>query len=127
MDLSAERHARFETATYNCFLFDVLARTHTRKFDEEELTTLEDDMKIAISLLERDCTVYLANITTHLLQHIISKMKDNGPLYAFWMYAFERMNSWITRRVMNRAKIEECVMETKPVRLTIFLCYHFHP
>ncbi|XP_066922336.1 uncharacterized protein [Clytia hemisphaerica] len=94
------------------FFFDVMARTHARKFTNEELSSLEEDMKIALALLERDCSIYLANITTHILRHLTTKIRDNGPLYAFWMYAYERMNSWITRRVMSRSKMEECIMET---------------
>uniref|UniRef100_A0A7M5XM43 DUF4218 domain-containing protein n=1 Tax=Clytia hemisphaerica TaxID=252671 RepID=A0A7M5XM43_9CNID len=97
------------------FFFDVIARIHARRFDDEALTTLEDDMVVALALLERDCTIHLSNITTHILVHLASKIRDNGPLYAFWMFAFERMNSWITRRVMNRSKMEECVMETVQV------------
>ncbi|XP_066911128.1 uncharacterized protein [Clytia hemisphaerica] len=99
------------------FFFDVMARTHARKFNEEELDTLEKDVDIALVLLERDCTIYLSNITTHILKHLVTKIRDNGPLYAFWMYSNERMNSWITRRVLNRSKMEECVMETVQVSL----------
>ena len=95
------------------FFFSVLARSHSRKFTEETLTSLEEDMRIALSLLERDCPIY--NITMHIFNHYINKIRDNGPLYAFWMFAQERLNSWITRRVLNRAKMEECVMETVQV------------
>ena len=66
-------------------------------------------------LLERDCPIWLCNITTHLFRHIAEKIADNGPLYSIWMYTFERMNSWLTRRAMNRSKTEECVMETAQV------------
>uniref|UniRef100_A0A7M5XLL3 DUF4218 domain-containing protein n=1 Tax=Clytia hemisphaerica TaxID=252671 RepID=A0A7M5XLL3_9CNID len=104
------------------FFFDVIARIHARRFDDEALTTLEDDMVVALALLERDCTIHLSNITTHILVHLASKIRDNGPLYAFWMFAFERMNSWITRRVMNRSKMEECVMETVQILDWVLFC-----
>ena len=43
------------------------------------------------------------------------------------MYPFERMNSYITRRGNNRAKMEECIMETMQVcKLSTGVCIHVH-
>ena len=35
-----------------------------------------------------------------------------GPVYGFWMYPYERFNSWISRRVLNRRYPESTVVET---------------
>ena len=35
-----------------------------------------------------------------------------GPVYMFWMYPYERFNSWIIRRVLNRRYPESTVVET---------------
>lgn len=48
----------------------------------------------------------------HLLHHVVAGIKQFGPVYGTWMYSFERFNSWICRRVLNRAFPEATVMET---------------
>ena len=46
----------------------------------------------------------------HLLHHIVPGIKQFGPVYGTWMYSFERFNSWICRRALNRALPEATVM-----------------
>ena len=70
-----------------------------------------------MALLERDCPLWLGNITTHILRHLAAKIRENGPMHASWMFPFERMNSYITRRANNRSTIEQCIMETVQVRI----------
>ena len=53
----------------------------------------------------------------HLLRHIVDGMKVYGPVYATWMYAYERFNSWLHRRVMNRRFPEATLMETYRVSI----------
>ena len=55
----------------------------------------------------------------HLLHHIVDSIELYGPVYSTWMFAYERFNSWITRRVKNRRHPEATVMETYRVG------YHF--
>ena len=88
---------------------------HAKSFEVSQLDKLVEDLNIAMVFLERDCPLWLANITTHIIRHMVEKVKENGPFYASWMYSFERVNSWITRRAMNRDKTEECIMETVQV------------
>ena len=38
-------------------------------------------------------------------------LKRFGPAYTFWMYPYERFNSWITRRVLNRRYPEATVVD----------------
>ena len=78
---------------------------------------MKEELNIAIALLERDCPLWLGNITTHILRHIAEKIEENGPMYSSWMYPFERMNSYITRRVNNRSRVEQCIMETIQVKM----------
>ena len=66
-------------------------------------------------LLEQDCPIWLCNITTHLVRHMLKKITDNGLLYSSWMYPFERMNFWLTSRAMSRSKTDEYIMETAQV------------
>ena len=95
--------------------FDVLQELHSKKFTSEGIEKLKCDVSKVMVLLERDFPIWLCNINTHLVCHIVEKIADNGPLYSSWMHTFERMNSWLTRRAMNRSKAEECIMETAQV------------
>ena len=48
----------------------------------------------------------------HLIPHIVSGIKQFGPVYGTWMYPYERFNSWMCRRALNRAHPEVTIMET---------------
>ena len=96
-------------------LFDVLARMHEKTFTDNQLKQLTEDTNVVLVLLERDLPYWLCNITTHIIRHITTKIIENGPIYSSWMYPYERMNSWLTRRANNRSKVEECIMETYQV------------
>lgn len=74
----------------------------------------------SLALMERDCPASISNITTHILHHVARKVSDYGPIYSTWMYPFERMNSYITRRANNRSRVERCIMETIQVFNFIF-------
>ena len=51
-------------------------------------------------------------MTTHLLHHIPDGMERFGPVHSTWMYAYERFNSWMARRAMNRCLPEATIMAT---------------
>ena len=90
------------------------------------------DMNEALALMERDFPVdiqvcqilfHVTNLTLHanssiqvtiihLICHIVDGMKQFGPVYANWMYGYERFNSWLHRRVTNRRYPEATLMET---------------
>ncbi len=59
----------------------------------------------------------------HLLRHIVDGMKAFGPVYGTWMYAYERFNSWLHRRVLNRRFPEATFMETYRVSITKMSLY----
>lgn len=48
----------------------------------------------------------------HILHHVADGIDNMGPVYSTWMYAYERFNSWMTRRAMNRRYPEATIMET---------------
>ena len=102
------------------YFFWVLAQFHKKTYEKEALPQLNEDINTALALLERDCTLWLGNITTHILRHIPEKIETNGPMYASWMFPFERMNSYLVRRANNKASMEQYIMETMQVRK--FLC-----
>ena len=115
LDVFIKRFGTTEpTKDVNSF-FDVLQELHSKKFTSEGIDKLKGDVSKVIVLLERDCPIWLCNITTHLVRHIVEKINDNVSLYSSWMYPFERMNSCLTKRATNRSKTEECIMETTQV------------
>ena len=76
--------------------------------------SLETETHVVLSLLERDFPVSLNVIVTHLLHHLPYYIKNYGPVYGYWMYPFEHLNCWISRRVTNRRfpDHESTVVET---------------
>lgn len=46
------------------------------------------------------------------MHHIVEGIRRFGPVYAAWMYPFERFNSWMCQRALNRAHPEITIMET---------------
>ena len=97
------------------YFFSVISKLHWKYYDIKKVPDLIAEMNTSMVLLERDCPISLGNITTHILRHISEKINENGPLHASWMYPYERMNSWITRRVKNRSMVKECRMESVQV------------
>jgi len=51
------------------------------------------------------------------VHHIVKVIKQHGPVHSWWMYVYERFNSWICQRVKNRRHPEVNVMETYRVNI----------
>lgn len=65
-------------------------------------------------------------ISMHILRHVPSGIEEFGPaVHSWWMYVYERLNSWICRRVLNRHHPEATVMETYRVWLITVVSYDF--
>ena len=108
--------------TFNYF-FGVLSHLFARELTTSQLDIHELHLHQSLALMERD---FLANITTHICHHFCKYMKRFGPVYSSWMFSFERMNSWISRRCNNKAHMERCVMETYQVSIVsvcVYICY----
>ena len=48
----------------------------------------------------------------HLLHNLMDGVKRVGPVHSSWMFAYERFNGWLHRRVMNHRHPEATLMET---------------
>lgn len=59
----------------------------------------------------------------HIIRHVLPGIILHGPVHSWSMYVYERMNSWICRRVRNRCHPEATVMET--YRVSTNKLYHF--
>ena len=63
----------------------------------------------------------------HLIRHVADGIEQFGPLYGTWMYPYERFNSWICQRVLNRSSPEATVLETYRVCCLItFIAIELH-
>ena len=93
-------------------LMDVIADLCAEDIDEMQINHLELRVHKALVLIERDFPLSMQLIMFHLLHHLPMFVRRFGPVYAFWMYPFERLNSWITRRVTSRRYPEATVVET---------------
>ena len=65
----------------------------------DSIDSLEEQVHKVLALLERDFPVSLQVIVFHLLHHLLMFMKQFGPVYSYWMYPYERFNSWVIRHV----------------------------
>lgn len=59
----------------------------------------------------------------YMLYYIVRGISCYGFVYSWWMYVYERMNSWICRRVINRCYFEVNVMEIYRVSVSIVCIY----
>ena len=57
-------------------------------------------------------TAYTGDLHSFAFHHIPEGIRRLGPVYGTWMYPFERFNSWMCRRVMNRYRPEATIMAT---------------
>ena len=93
-------------------LYDVLTDLCSEDIDSRRMDELESNVHEALVCIERDFPLSLQVIVFHLLHHLPMFVRRFGPVYGFWMYPFERFNSWIARRVTNRRYPEATVVET---------------
>ncbi|KAJ8349753.1 hypothetical protein SKAU_G00248830 [Synaphobranchus kaupii] len=88
-------------------------------FTAMELQQVEE---IACALMERDWPLTFQNITTHLLLHLPQSIRENGPMVSTWMFPFERSNSWVIRRALNKRDMASTIMRTYQVlEFTLFM------
>ena len=98
-----------------CTLFelcDVISALTSETIDTKVLDSIDYRLHRALSLIERDFPVSVNVVSLHLLHHLPSFVRRLGPVHGYWMYPMERLNSWISRRVLNRRFPESTVMAT---------------
>ena len=93
-------------------LFDIIKSLCAEDILTNSVDALEIQVHRVLSLIERDFPVSMQVIVFHLLHHLPSFIKRFGPVYTFWMYPYERFNSWLARRILNRRYPEATVVET---------------
>ena len=93
-------------------LFDVIRDVCAEDIPLDSIEKLEENVHLTLALFERDFPVSLQLIVFHLLHHLPTYMKLYGSVYNFWMFPFERFNSWISKRTLNRRYPESTVIET---------------
>lgn len=79
---------------YNCWLIfvKVCSSLCRREISVIELDTIDHNVQIFCESFQH---LYGKNSLTpnmHFAGHITDCIRDHGPVYAFWLYAFERMN-----------------------------------
>jgi hypothetical protein len=52
------------------------------------------------------------------MRHVVEGIGRFGPVYGTWMYSFERFNSWMCQRALNRTHPEVTIMETYRVGIS---------
>ena len=97
-----QRHTLFE-------LCDVISCLNSETVDIQMLDSVEYRLHNALSLVERDFPVSLNVISLHL-HHLPMYIRRFGPVHGYWMYPMERLNSWISRRVLNRRFPKSTIM-----------------
>ena len=59
-------------------------------------------------------------MTNHILQHIPEGIGQFGPVHSTWMFAYERFNSWLCRRALNRRHPKATILRTYQVMISSF-------
>ena len=93
-------------------LYDILARLCAEEVRLSKILALEREVHEVLASMERDFPLSLQVIVVHLLHHLPAFISRFGQFHSFSMYPFERFNSWITKRVLNRRYPESAVVET---------------
>ena len=94
------------------FWLSVLNRMRAKVIQKEKVDAIAHDTAVSLALLERDTPVVFFNITTHMLVHEPAQLKEKGPAHSRSMFALERFNSIISRRVKSRKHPEASAIRT---------------
>jgi len=72
---------------------------------------LKQEATITFCLLEKEFPPSLSNIMTHLMVHLVAKLKFCGPVHTQWMYLVERYMKSLKTYVRNMARHEGSMVE----------------
>lgn len=93
-------------------LFNTLSKLCAEEVSVDGIDSLEKVVHETLACIERDFPLSVNVISLHLVHHLPLFIRRFGPLYSFWMFPFERLNSWLHRRILNRQYPESCIIET---------------
>lgn len=80
------KHVRFAIIRV-CFFFNALC---AKEVDVKKLNSIQEDIVITLCLLEKYFPPAFFDIMVHLMVHLVREVELCGPVFARWMYAFER-------------------------------------
>ena len=108
---------------YNCWLLfvKICSKICRREIAIPDLDEIDIDIKNFCVQFESLYGKAALTPNIHLLGHITDCIRDHGPVYAFWLYAFERMNGVLGSFQTNFHDINVQLMRrfTTMQRLTI--------
>ena len=94
------------------FWLSVMNRLVSYEVDIRCHEKIKQDMSLAACLMERDFPLVVSYITTHLLLHEPDTCSKFGPVHSRWMFPYERLNSFISRRVQGKKHPESSAIKT---------------
>lgn len=86
-------------------LCDVLARICAETFEKSFVEAITCDVHCVLTRLERDFSVSLHVIVFYLLHHLPAYLKIFVLVYGFWMFPYERFNSWIKQESSIKSQV----------------------
>ncbi|XP_019631536.1 PREDICTED: uncharacterized protein LOC109475369 [Branchiostoma belcheri] len=93
-------------------LCDVLSALCAPCVNRSRLPDLIRDIHRCLARLERDFPVSIMTAIVHWVSHITPYISEYGPSKTYWMFLYERMNSFLSARVKNRQHPEATVVES---------------
>jgi hypothetical protein len=86
---------------------------------------LKQEATITFCLLEKEFPPSLFNIMTHLMVHLVAKLKLCGPVHIQWMYLVERYMQSLKTYVRNMARPKGSMVEGYTMEETIKFCTEY--
>ncbi|XP_035688707.1 uncharacterized protein LOC118424238 [Branchiostoma floridae] len=103
------KDAQRETVYLLC---DVLHALCAPYVNMTRLPELKKAIHQCLARLERDFPVTIMTAIVHWMSHITPYISEYGPTKTYWMYLYERMNSFLSKRVKNRQHPESTAVES---------------
>jgi hypothetical protein len=85
-----------------------------------ELSTLQVDVSVALTLMEKAFPPSFFVIQTHLVMHLPREIEMHGPFSPRSMYPWERYMGKLKLHVRNRAQAEASMAEGHKMREMVF-------
>ena len=105
-----------------CFFFNSLCAT---VIDVRTLDELEKNLVEALCLLEKCFPRSFFDIMVYLTIHLVSEVRQCGPVYLRWMYPFERYMKTLKGYVRNSKCPEGCVAESYIIEEALEFCAEY--
>jgi hypothetical protein len=84
-----------------------------------------DDAIIALCMLEKEFSLGIFNIMTHLMIHLVEELFICGPVHTWWMYPMERYMKSVKDYVRTKARPEGSMAEGYVMEDTLGFCKEY--